>query len=75
MLTIILISYSLAAIVTGIITFCYIICDGNYDIVLGPAIFISLLAGAILPLIGTALIILSLLPIIIPCATAIYLFG
>lgn len=74
MLTVILIIYSLAAIVTGIMAFGSI-CDGNYDIVLGPAIIISLLAGAILPLIGIALIIISLLPIIIPCVTAIYLFG
>jgi len=73
MLAIILIIYSLAAIVTGIMAFCSICDECNID--LGSAIFISLLTGAILPLIVIALIIISLLPIIIPCATAIYIFG
>ena len=74
MLTVILIIYSIAAIVTGIMTFCTI-CDDCFDVPLGLAIFMSLLTGAILPLIFIALIIVSLLPIIIPCATLIYLFG
>lgn len=75
MITIILIIYSLAAIVTAGITFCSI-CEVATDSDLWwLAILFSLLAGAILPIIGALIIIVSLLPIIIPCVTLIYLFG
>lgn len=74
MLTFILISYSIMAIVTGIMTFGSI-CSDCADVDLWIAIILSLLTGAILPIIVALLLIISLLPIIIPCATLIYLFG
>lgn len=75
MVTVILIIYSLVAIVTAGITFCSI-CEVATEVNLWwLAILFSLLAGAILPIIGVLIIIVSLLPIIIPCATLIYLFG
>lgn len=75
MLTVILIIYSIAAIITAGITFNSICEEATVDEVWWLAILFSLLSGAILPLIMVALIIISLLPIIIPCATLIYLFG
>lgn len=75
MLTFILITYSIAAIIVAIMTFCSI-CYVSTDADLWwLAILFSLLSGAILPIIVALLLIISLLPIIIPCATLIYLFG
>lgn len=75
MLTVILITYSLAAIIAAIISFGWICDECTDDGLWWLAIICSLLTGAILPIIGALIIIVSLLPIIIPCATLIYLFG
>lgn len=75
MLTVILIIYSIAAIVTAGITFNSICEEATVDELWWLAILLSLLSGVILPIIGVLIIIVSLLPIIIPCATLIYLFG
>ena len=59
------------AIITGMMAYTEI-----YDgINTGWAIFISLLAAAIFPIMSALLLIVTLLPIIIPCATAIYIWG
>lgn len=69
MFAVILIYYSVMAIITGKMAFTV-----TYDgFNLGWAIFISLFAAAILPILLALLLIVTLLPIIIPCATAIYI--
>lgn len=70
MISTILIIYSILAILVGIVSFVYAMSDGESA---GCAVFCSVIMGITAPVIGIFLI--WLLPIIIPCTTAIYLFG
>lgn len=72
MISTILIIYSILAILFGISTFVYAIGDGEST---GCSVFCAVIMGIIGPVVGIFLLIIWLLPIIIPCATAIYLFG
>ena len=72
MISTILIIYSILAILVGIVSFVYAISEGEST---GCAVFCSVIMGIIAPVIGIFLLIIWLLTIIIPCATAIYLFG
>lgn len=73
MLTIILITYSILAILVGLYSFIYSFGECCDD--LKVSILTGLVCGAIMPIVIISVIIVWLLPIIIPCATAIYLFG
>lgn len=72
MTSIILITYSILAILIGFFSFIYSFGEGDD---LKVSIVIGLTCGAIMPVVIIGVIILWLLPIVIPCATAIYLFG
>lgn len=72
MITIALITYSIMAIVIGLFSFMYAITE---DLELRLAVLTGLLTGAIMPFVIAFVIGILLLPIIIPCATAIYIFG
>lgn len=72
MITAILITYSIFAIVIGLFNFMAVISE-DYDTWI--AVLTGLLTGAIMPIVIAIILIILLLPIIVPCATAIYLFG
>lgn len=72
MITAILIIYSILAIVIGLFNFMAAISE---DVETWMAVLVGLLTGALMPIVIAIILIISLLPIIIPCATLIYLFG
>ena len=72
MISTILIIYSILAVLVGIGTFAYTMSN---DESIGCSIFCSIIMGIICPAIVILLFIIWLLPIIIPCATAIYIWG
>ena len=73
MITAALITYSIMAIIIGLFSFMYALTEEAEPWV--AAALFGLLAGAILPFVIVFFIVIALLPIIIPCATAIYIFG
>ena len=72
MITFLVISYIIITIITGIVAFLY--CMSNNDS-FGCALVCSIIGALIIPPIGLILLVIYLLPIIIPCATAIYIWG
>ena len=72
MITVALITYSIMAILIGLFSFMYAITE---DLELMVAILAGLLTGAVMPFVIVFVVGVLLLPIIIPCLTAIYIFG
>lgn len=72
MTTFIVISYFIITIITGILGFLYYMSEGES---FKCSLCCSIIGAILIPPVGLLLLIIYLLPIIIPCATAIYIWG
>jgi hypothetical protein len=72
MTTFIVISYIIITIITGILGFLHYM---NNNEPFGCSLVCSIIGALLIPPLGLILLIVYLLPIIIPCATAIYIWG
>lgn len=76
MITAAICAYVIIAICVGLIIFFMLLAEGMDDST-GKliAVIIAIACGLLIPILIVAAIVISLLPIIIPCVTLIYLFG
>lgn len=72
MITFIVISYIIITIITGILGFLYYMSEGESFMC---SLCCSIIGALLIPPVGLLLLIIDLLPIIILCATAIYIWG